>query len=127
MSIEGSCRFSAKSVIINGSGSLESERRVTSASATARGISPNGVCTNPDPQVQRDFGSVCNALKECNDDCCSIFLRQMRPKCSVFIAVSLDGFIARKGGRIEWLSIVERPNEDYGYKRFFDSIDALVI
>jgi len=51
----------------------------------------------------------------------------MRPTCSVFIAVSLDGFIARKGGGIDWLSIVERPNEDYGYKRFFDSIDALVV
>jgi len=45
----------------------------------------------------------------------------------VFIAMSLDGFIARKDGRIDWLSVVERPGEDYGYQRFHDSIDAIVV
>jgi hypothetical protein len=43
--------------------------------------------------------------------------RAVRPRCSVFIAVSLDGFIARRDGGIDWLSIVERPGEDYGYAR----------
>ena len=47
--------------------------------------------------------------------------------CSVFIAVSLDGFIARTDGSVDWLSLVEAPGEDYGYQRFFDSIDTLVI
>jgi dihydrofolate reductase len=51
----------------------------------------------------------------------------MRARCSVFIATSLDGFIARADGGIDWLKTVERPDEDYGYKRFADSIDALVI
>lgn len=51
----------------------------------------------------------------------------MRPQCSVFIATSLDGFIARPDGRIDWLSLVERAGEDYGYKAFFESIDTLVI
>lgn len=50
-----------------------------------------------------------------------------RPRCSVFIAISADGYIARADGSIDWLSRVERAGEDYGYKRFFDSIDALVI
>ena len=50
-----------------------------------------------------------------------------RPKCSVYIAASLDGFIARPDGGLDWLSAVERPGEDYGYKGFFDSVDALVI
>jgi dihydrofolate reductase len=45
----------------------------------------------------------------------------------VFIATSVDGFIARTDGGIDWLSIVERPGEDYGYTRFFSSIDALIV
>jgi dihydrofolate reductase len=52
---------------------------------------------------------------------------RMRARCSVFIATSLDGFIARRDGAIDWLSIVERPGEDYGYARFMQSIDALVV
>ena len=50
-----------------------------------------------------------------------------RPRCSVFIATSLDGFIARLNGTLDFLSIVERPNEDYGFADFFASVDALVI
>jgi dihydrofolate reductase len=51
----------------------------------------------------------------------------VRPRCSVFIATSLDGFIARRDGGIDWLSIVERPGEDYGYARFFADVDALIM
>jgi len=47
-------------------------------------------------------------------------------RCSVYIAVSLDGFIARADGGIDWLRIVEEPGEDYGYARFFASVDAIV-
>ena len=50
-----------------------------------------------------------------------------RPRCSVFIATSLDGYIARPDGTFDFLSIVERPNEDYGFADFFASVDALVI
>jgi dihydrofolate reductase len=50
-----------------------------------------------------------------------------RPTCSVYIATSLDGFIARSDGSIDWLAAVERAGEDYGYKVFFDSIDTLVM
>lgn len=47
--------------------------------------------------------------------------------CHVFIATSVDGFIARRDGNLDWLKAVERPGEDYGYQRFFNSVDALVI
>jgi dihydrofolate reductase len=56
-----------------------------------------------------------------------VISRAVRPRCSVFIAVSLDGFIARRDGGIDWLSIVERPGEDYGYARFFAEVDALIV
>jgi dihydrofolate reductase len=53
-------------------------------------------------------------------------------KCSAFIGVSLDGFIARESGEIDWLvnpagESDEAQAEDYGYQVFFDSIDALVM
>jgi dihydrofolate reductase len=50
-----------------------------------------------------------------------------RPQCSVYIASTLDGFIARPNGGIEWLSIVERQGEDYGFKAFFDSVDTMIM
>lgn len=51
-----------------------------------------------------------------------------RPQVSVFLAVSLDGFIAREDGGIDWLMKYEDPdNEDYGFKAFFDSVDVLIM
>jgi len=51
----------------------------------------------------------------------------MTPNFSVFIAASLDGFIARPDGGLDWLDAVQIPDEDYGYHAFFDSIDALLL
>ncbi|HYD39238.1 MAG TPA: dihydrofolate reductase family protein [Anaeromyxobacter sp.] len=46
----------------------------------------------------------------------------------VFIAASLDGFIARQDGDIAWLTEHDDPGgEDYGFKTFMDSVDALVM
>ncbi len=53
----------------------------------------------------------------------------MTPQCSVFIATSLDGFIARKDGALDWLpgSDGQTGGEDYGFGAFFESVDTLVI
>jgi len=50
-----------------------------------------------------------------------------RPRCSVFMFVSVDGYIARHDGSIDWLAAVEREGEDYGYKRFVEGVDAVVL
>ncbi len=46
---------------------------------------------------------------------------------SVFMALSVDGFIARPDGDLGWLARVEAPGEDYGYSEFMADIDAVVM
>lgn len=49
-------------------------------------------------------------------------------RTAVFIAASLDGFIAGIDGNIDWLLNIENPDrEDYGYKEFISNIDAIVM
>lgn len=48
-------------------------------------------------------------------------------KISLYIACSLDGYIAKPDGDIEWLSMVEDAAEDYGYNDYYASIDATVM
>lgn len=45
----------------------------------------------------------------------------------VFIAASLDGYIARLDGGIDWLSNVDTGTEDHGYDSFMESVDGIVM
>ena len=50
-------------------------------------------------------------------------------RVSVYIATSLDGFIARTNGDIDWLDMAtdKQGEEDYGYRAFIESVDYLVM
>jgi dihydrofolate reductase len=50
-------------------------------------------------------------------------------KTTVFIATSIDGFIARENGGIDWLPTGDNAEgeEDYGYQELMDSVDAIVM
>jgi dihydrofolate reductase len=48
-------------------------------------------------------------------------------KTTVFIGTSLDGFIARKNGDIDWLVQYANDEAVNAYEKFISSIDAIVI
>jgi hypothetical protein len=48
-------------------------------------------------------------------------------KNAVFIGTSLDGYIADKGGGLDFLHSIPNPSkDDLGYLDFMDNIDALL-
>lgn len=48
-------------------------------------------------------------------------------KISLFIAMSLDGYIAKPNDDLSFLKMVEKEGEDYGYTEFTADIDTLII
>lgn len=50
-------------------------------------------------------------------------------RASVYIATSLDGFIAREDGGLDWLPGADGggAGEDYGYQAFMASVDVIVM
>jgi len=46
-------------------------------------------------------------------------------RTSVFVGVSLDGFLARKNGSYDFLTLA--PDEDNGYEAFLNSVDSVVL
>lgn len=48
-------------------------------------------------------------------------------KISLFIAMSLDGYIAKPNDDLSFLKLVEKEGEDYGYAEFTSKIDTIII
>jgi dihydrofolate reductase len=48
-------------------------------------------------------------------------------KLSIFIATSLDGYIAKPGDDLEFLKMVEKEGEDYGYAAFTATVDTIIL
>jgi dihydrofolate reductase len=45
----------------------------------------------------------------------------------LYIAMSLDGFIAKKDGNLDWLTKYDDNSEDYGFKALYDGIETVLI
>jgi dihydrofolate reductase len=48
-------------------------------------------------------------------------------KVILYIATSLDGYIAKPNDDLSFLSIVEKQGEDYGYHNFIETIDTVIL
>lgn len=56
------------------------------------------------------------------------FFEKTMGKLVLYIAASLDGYIARPDGAIDWLEQLPNPNQiDHGYHAFLDGIGALIM
>ena len=48
-------------------------------------------------------------------------------KVILYIAMSLDGYIATPDNGLEFLSLVEEKDQDYSYKDFVNTVDTVII
>ena len=48
-------------------------------------------------------------------------------KLILYIATSLDGYIAKPGDDLSFLDLVEKDGEDYGYSDFISSVDTVIM
>src|SRR6266852_4354511 len=80
--------------------------------------------------VWREGSAIGSPMSSSSKAAPELSIGTMVPKCSVFIATSLDGFISRIDGHIDWLDDANSrvpAGEDCGYGRFMATVDALVM
>ena len=50
-----------------------------------------------------------------------------RPETVVYIGLTMDGFICRPNGDIDYLPVPNDSTEDYGFAAFLETVDAVVM
>lgn len=48
-------------------------------------------------------------------------------KLILYISCSLDGYIAKPNDNLDFLNLVQRDGEDYGYNQFVQTIDTVIV
>ena len=57
-----------------------------------------------------------------------VYFLPVMTKNIVFIATSIDGFIADRNGRLDWLNSIPNPDQiDMGYESLMNRIDAVIM
>jgi dihydrofolate reductase len=54
-------------------------------------------------------------------------MKQKTRKVILYIAMSLDGYLAKPDGDFSFLSMVDQEGEDYGYAKFLETIDTVIL
>ena len=49
------------------------------------------------------------------------------PQILIYIASSIDGYIAKENGDLDWLNFAPNYDEDYGFKNFINQIDTVIL
>lgn len=57
----------------------------------------------------------------------SCFKKIMKGKCILYIASSVDGYIAKPNDNLDFLNLVAQEGEDYGYGQFYEQIDTVIL
>ncbi len=77
---------------------------------------------------QHKAPSVIRQLKRRHNNTKQISKKQtIMRKLSLFIATSLDGYIAKSNDDLSFLKMVEKEGEDYGYAEFTANIDTIIL
>src|ERR1044072_5229564 len=48
-------------------------------------------------------------------------------KVVLYIAMSIDGYIAKPNDDLSFLSVVQKDGEDYGYSEFIKTVDTVIL
>src|SRR5690242_3279795 len=64
-----------------------------------------------------------------SSDCLTIELKNkiLMRSLMIYIAASLDGYIAKPNDDLSFLKLVEKEGEDYGYAEFTKTIDTIIL